>query len=372
MVDRYAPSFSDERFMAAAIRLALRHRGLTAENPSVGALIIAGSGEEAEIVGCGVTASGGRPHAERMALAEAGIRAQGATAYVTLEPCAHYGNTPPCAEALITAGIKRVVIGAVDPDIRVAGKGISRMKDAGIEVVAGVLAEDARDSLSAYLCRKEKGRAEVTLKLAISADDKIGRKGQGNIVITGPVSHAQTHIMRAENDAIAVGINTVLADDPMLDCRLPGLEQRSPIRIILDSLLRLPLASRLVTTAKSIPVWVFCVQEAPVERKIALEAAGCRVINMEDNGMGKLCPSALLTFLAHEGVSSVLLEGGSYVARSFWEQGMVDQLALFQSDLIIGVDGYAAPSFGAQMNQYVNIRSQQFGVDQYREWKRIA
>ena len=230
------------RFMAAAIRLSRRHVGLTATNPAVGTLIVDESAGTPTIVGRGVTAIGGRPHAETEALAEAGDRARGATAYVTLEPCAHHGRTPPCAEALVAAGISRVVGAASDPDPRVSGRGYALLRAAGIEVVERVLSAEAADQMPGYLVRSLKKRPEVTLKLAISADGMIGRMGEGQVAITGAVARAQVHLMRAESDAILIGAATALADDPELTIRLPGLENRSPVRVVLDPAARLPVS----------------------------------------------------------------------------------------------------------------------------------
>src|SRR5690606_9481756 len=204
----------DRRFMAAAIRLSRKHLGLTATNPSVATLIVRDDGAGPYIVGTAVTALGGRPHAEPQALAEAGGLARGATAYVTLEPCAHHGRTPPCAEALIAAGAARVVGAASDPGPRVSGKGYALLRAAGIEVIENVLADEAADLMAGYLTRSVKKRPQVTLKLAVSADGMIGRKGEGQVAVTGPVSRAQVHLMRAENDAILIGVGTALSDDP--------------------------------------------------------------------------------------------------------------------------------------------------------------
>ncbi|MEP4753955.1 MAG: bifunctional diaminohydroxyphosphoribosylaminopyrimidine deaminase/5-amino-6-(5-phosphoribosylamino)uracil reductase RibD, partial [Nitratireductor sp.] len=246
----------DRRFMAAAIRLSRRNLGLTATNPSVGTLIVADQGEVPVIVGRGVTARGGRPHAETEALAEAGERARGASAYVTLEPCAHHGRTPPCASALIAAGIRRVVGASSDPDPRVSGKGYAMLRAAGVEVVEAVLAERAGEVMAGYLMRSMKKRPEVILKLAVSSNGMIGRAGQGQVPITGPVARAQVHLMRAEADAVLIGIGTAIADDPELTCRLPGLEDRSPVRIVLDSGARLPVTSKLVAQAARVPLLV--------------------------------------------------------------------------------------------------------------------
>ncbi|ARO29587.1 riboflavin biosynthesis protein RibD [Rhizobium sp. NXC14] len=242
----------DEGFMASAIRLARRHLGRTATNPSVGCLIV----RDGVVVGSAVTALGGRPHAEPQALAEAGERARGATAYVTLEPCSHHGKTPPCAEALIAYGVARVVISVTDPDPRVSGRGIAMLRQAGIEVDAGVLETEGRRSLAGYLTRQTKNRPCVTLKLAVSADGMIGREGEGQVAITGPEARAEVQALRAESDAILVGIGTAIADDPLLTVRTPGLEAQSPIRIVLDPSLALPLTSKLVQTAWEVPVIV--------------------------------------------------------------------------------------------------------------------
>ncbi|MBB4236413.1 bifunctional diaminohydroxyphosphoribosylaminopyrimidine deaminase/5-amino-6-(5-phosphoribosylamino)uracil reductase RibD [Rhizobium esperanzae] len=247
----------DERFMAAAIRLSRRHLGRTATNPSVGCLIV----RDGVVVGQAVTAVGGRPHAEPQALAEAGEAARGATAYVTLEPCSHHGKTPPCAEALIAHGVARVVISVTDPDPRVSGRGIAMLREAGIEVDAGVLEAEGRRSLAAYLTRQTKNRPYVTLKLAVSADGMIGLEGEGQVAITGPEARAEVQALRAETDAILVGIGTAISDDPLLTVRTPGLEAQSPIRIVLDPALALPLTSKLVATAREVPVIVVASEE---------------------------------------------------------------------------------------------------------------
>ncbi|MBY3035890.1 bifunctional diaminohydroxyphosphoribosylaminopyrimidine deaminase/5-amino-6-(5-phosphoribosylamino)uracil reductase RibD [Rhizobium laguerreae] len=247
----------DERFMAAAIRLSRWHLGRTATNPSVGCLIV----RDGVIVGRAVTALGGHPHAETQALAEAGALARGATAYVTLEPCSHHGKTPPCSEALIAYGVARVVISVADPDPRVSGRGIAMLREAGIEVDTGVLEAEGRHSLAAYLTRQTKNRPYVTLKLAVSADGMIGREGAGQVAITGPEARAQVQALRAETDAILVGIGTAITDDPLLTVRTPGLESQSPIRIVLDPSLALPLTSKLVETARQVPVIVVASEE---------------------------------------------------------------------------------------------------------------
>jgi diaminohydroxyphosphoribosylaminopyrimidine deaminase/5-amino-6-(5-phosphoribosylamino)uracil reductase len=245
-------SSDDAQFMQEAIRLGLLHLGQTSTNPSVGCVIV----RDGKIVGRGTTAVGGRPHAEPQALAEAGELARDATAYVTLEPCSHHGKTPPCADALIASGVSRVVISVTDPDERVSGRGIAMLRDAGITVETGLLEEEGRHSLAAYLTRQTKNRPYVILKLAVSQDGMIGRLGEGQIAITGPAARAEVQQLRAETDAILVGIGTAIADDPELTVRIPGLEARSPVRIVLDPLLELPLTSKLVRTARQVPVIV--------------------------------------------------------------------------------------------------------------------
>jgi diaminohydroxyphosphoribosylaminopyrimidine deaminase/5-amino-6-(5-phosphoribosylamino)uracil reductase len=210
----------DRRFMAAAIRFARWHQGRTGSNPSVATLIVREIDGAPVIIGRGVTAVGGRPHAEQQALAEAGDSARGATAYVTLEPCAHHGRTPPCAEALVSAGIKRVVAAASDPDDRVSGRGYQILRNAGIEVEEGVLAQEAARDLSGYLTRRVKNRAHVTLKLALSRNGKIGRRDGRQVLITGDISNRQVHALRAQSDVILIGIGTAINDDPLLTCRL--------------------------------------------------------------------------------------------------------------------------------------------------------
>ena len=323
----------DRRYMAAAIRLARRHLGLTGTNPSVATLIV----RDGVIVGRGITAVGGRPHAEPLALAEAGEAARGATAYVTLEPCAHHGRTPPCAEALIAAGVARVVAAATDPDDRVSGRGYAMLRQAGIEVLDGVDAAIARDGLSGYLNRSVSKRPEAILKLAVSADGFIGRRGEGQVAITGAVARAQTHLLRAQCEAILIGAGTARADDPDLTCRLPGLEGRSPARIVLDPTASLALDGKLVATARDVPVWIAATPDAPDGRRKALEAAGCTMLAAETVD-GRIALPELMEDLAARGVSRVLVEGGAAVAASFMAEYLADRLVLFSSPREIGAE----------------------------------
>ncbi|WP_049733981.1 bifunctional diaminohydroxyphosphoribosylaminopyrimidine deaminase/5-amino-6-(5-phosphoribosylamino)uracil reductase RibD [Rhizobium ecuadorense] len=367
----------DESFMAAAIRLSRRHLGRTATNPSVGCLIV----KDGVVVGQAITAVGGRPHAETQALAEAGELSRGATAYVTLEPCSHHGKTPPCSEALIASGVARVVISVTDPDPRVSGRGIAMLREAGIEVDAGVLEAKGRRSLAGYLTRQTKNRPYVTLKLAVSADGMIGREGEGQVAITGPEARAEVQALRAETDAILVGIGTAISDDPLLTVRTPGLEAQSPIRIVLDPLLALPLTSKLVATAREVPVIVVASEEispsgseggAPPtrsdleSRRTALEAAGVEIVYCNPYH-----PEILLPALATRGISSLLVEGGAKTARLFLETGLVDRIQLYQAPVVIGEGGIESPLEITDIpSGFAHTGTQMFGEDRLDEYER--
>lgn len=360
----------DHRFMAAALRLSRRNAGRTSTNPSVGTLIVRNDGAGPMIVGTGVTAVGGRPHAETEALAEAGELARGATAYVTLEPCAHHGRTPPCANALVNAGVARVVGAASDPDPRVSGKGYAILRAAGIEVVEKVLAAEAAEQMAGYLIRSLRKRPEVILKLALSSDGKIGREGAGQVAITGDMARREVYLMRAEADAILVGIGTALEDDPALTVRLPGLENRSPARIVLDRQIRLPEASKLVSGVDRVPLYVAACLEADPQRRAALERAGVRFIGTETHEGGVALPE-LLEDLAALGMASVLVEGGARVASAFLADGLVDRIVLFQGPEAIGEGGIASPIDADHIPAgFHKLREMRFGEDGYAEWIR--
>ncbi len=360
----------DRRFMAAAIRFSRRNLGLTSTNPSVGTLIVRDDGNGPVIVGRGVTAVGGRPHAEAEALAEAGELARGATAYVTLEPCAHHGRTPPCATALVNAGIVRVVGAASDPDPRVSGRGYAILRSAGIEVRDRLLAAEAADQLAGYLSRSVNKRPEVILKLALSADGMIGRRGEGQIEITGEVARRQVHAMRAECDAIVVGIGTAIADDPQLTVRLPGLRSRSPARIVLDRLARLPATSKLALSARDVPVFVAACPEGDAANRAELERAGVKFLATESYD-GRVALPELLEDLANRGMSRVIVEGGADTARAFLEDDLVDRIALFYGPEKIGSDGIAAPIARDHIPAGFRLaREARYGEDTFAEWIR--
>jgi len=364
-------SEDDARFMQEAIRLGLLHLGQTSTNPSVGCVIV----RDGQIVGRGTTAVGGRPHAEPQALAEAGELARGATAYVTLEPCSHYGKTPPCADALIAYEVGRVVISVTDPDPRVSGRGIAMLRDAGIEVESGVLEDEGKHSLVAYLTRQTKNRPYVTLKLAISADGMIGKKGEGQIAITGPAARAEVQKLRAETDAILVGIGTAIADDPLLTVRTPGVETRSPIRVVLDENLSLPLDSKLVATAKRVPLIVVATEppgfedstdKAFLARRDALDQAGVEVVQCNPNR-----PDELLPALASRGISSLVVEGGARTAKLFLDAGYVDRILLYQGPVVIGQDGIESPVRKTDMpSGFLHRGTFMFGGDRLDEYER--
>lgn len=368
--DREAGSVVDRRFMAAAIRLSRRNLGLTSTNPSVGTLIVRDDGYGPVIVGRGVTAVGGRPHAETEALAEAGALARGATAYVTLEPCAHHGRTPPCAEALVSAGVTRVVGAASDPDPRVSGRGYAILRAAGIAVSEGVLAGDAADLMSGYLTRSLRKRPEVILKLALSADGMIGRRGAGQVRITGEMARRQVQVMRAEADAILIGIGTALEDDPELTVRLPGLSSRSPARIVLDRQARLPVDSRLARTARTVPLLIAACADADPIRRAALEEAGARFLATE-TFEGRIALPELLEDLAAQGTSRLIVEGGAGTARHFLDEDLVDRIVLFYGPEPIGPDGVAAPLGRAAIPASFTVRREErYGDDLCLEWSR--
>ncbi len=363
-------SDADLRFMAAAIRLARQHKGLTGTNPSVATVVVSQQDGAPAIVGRGVTAIGGRPHAEPQALEEAGQSARGATAYVTLEPCAHHGRTPPCAEALIAAGVARVVGAASDPDPRVSGKGYAMLREAGVEVVESVLAAEAADDLAGYLTRSVAKRPEVTLKLAVSADGMIGVKDHGHVTVTGEISRAQVHLMRAESDAILVGIGTALADDPLLTCRTAGLAARSPLRIVIDRLARLPATSKLVRSANDVPLHLAVGPEAGEERRAILSAAGVGFIAC-DVHEGHVALPELLEDLGARGISTLMIEGGAITAAAFLDQGLVDRICLFCGKGALGAGGVRSPLTRDSIpSGFRLVREAIYGEDTYCEWVR--
>ena len=325
----------DLRFMELALGLGRRGLGRTWPNPAVGAVVVRQQPDGPVIVGRGWTQPHGRPHAETQALERAGSAAGGATLYVTLEPCSHFGRTPPCADAIIAAGIARVVSALEDPNPRVAGEGHRRMAAAGITVKIGIGADAARRAHAGHIRRMRQNRPQVMLKLAVSADHKAGLAGRRPAPITGEPARAHVHLMRAMSDAVLTGIGTVLADDPLMTCRLPGMADRSPVRVVLDGDLRLPPDSRLVATARETPLWVVTSALAPDEREQGLCSAGAEVLRVPVAG-GRLELAAVLERLAERGITRLMVEAGPILAAAMVEADLVDEAVLLRSPKPIG------------------------------------
>lgn len=318
--------------MRAALSLAARHLGQTWPNPTVGCVIVDAAGH---VVGRGSTQPGGRPHAETEALAMAGARAKGAAAYVTLEPCAHHGKTPPCAEALIAAGVKRVVSAVEDPDPRVSGGGHAMLQAAGVTVQLGLLEAEARAANAGFLKRMREGLPLVALKLATSADGRTATRTGESKWITGEAARAYGHRLRATHDAIAVGSGTVLADDPELTCRLPGLGDRSPQRVVFDRRGRTPPTAAVLRGVR--PTWL---ATAPGMLKDRLQERH-EVFEIEENGGPGAWLRLACAALAQRGITRLLVEGGATLATAFLEADLVDRIYWFRAPLVIGGDGMA-------------------------------
>jgi diaminohydroxyphosphoribosylaminopyrimidine deaminase/5-amino-6-(5-phosphoribosylamino)uracil reductase len=332
---------ADLRWMRAALGLARRGLGNVWPNPAVGCLIV----KSGRVVGRGWTQPGGRPHAETEALARAGPAARGATAYVSLEPCNHWGQTPPCAEALIAGGVRRAVVALEDPDPRVAGAGIRRLVEAGIEVETGIGSIEAAEINAGFLTRQRLGRPLVTVKLATSLDGRIATSTGASRWITGPPARAHGHLLRAEHDAILVGTGTVLADDPQLTCRLPGLDHRSPVRVVLDRHLRIPPSARVIAEARQAATWVVTLPAVDPVRRAVFLAAGVELIEVDPAPEGRIDLAATLAALGARGLTRLLVEGGAELAAALLRARLVDRLAWMHAPLLIGGDG--VPAIGA-------------------------
>lgn len=323
----------DTRMMRYALRMAARGLGRTWPNPSVGCVLT----KNQQILAATCTADGGRPHAETLALLDAGEAARGATAFVTLEPCAHHGLTPPCAQALVNAGIARVVIACIDPDGRVGGKGIAMLERAGIAVTTGILEKEASVLHAGFFSRLQKGRPFISMKLASSLDGKIANAAGLSQWITGEQARLYAHSLRARHDAILTGIGTALADDPALTCRLAGLETHSPVRVILDSQLRLPLHSQLVQTAPNVPLWILTTS-TDAAKHAELTKRGVKIAHLEAAG-NHVCLNAAMAWLAAQGITSVFAESGAKLNGSLWQSKLVDQLYWFRAPIVLGNEG---------------------------------
>ena len=358
--------------MRAALALAARGLGRTWPNPAVGCVLV----RDGTVVGRGWTQPGGRPHAETEALGRAGGAARGATAYVSLEPCAHTGKTPPCADALIAAGIARVVAAVEDPDPRVSGRGLARLREAGIAVTTDACAAEAAELNAGFFTRIKEGRPLVSLKLATSLDGRIATRRGDSQWITGEAARRRAHALRAAHDAVLVGTGTALADDPALTCRLPGLSERSPVRVVLDRLLRLPATAKLLATAAAVPTWVVTTAAADSGQRRALETMGVQTIEAPAESDGRLSLSAALRGLGERGITRLLVEGGSALSASLLQQDLVDRVYWFRSAAVIGGDGLpAAASLGIEQlsdaKRFARLDMETVDADVLETYRRI-
>ncbi len=313
--------------MKSAITLARRGMGRCAPNPSVGCVIV----KDSHVIGRSVTAPGGRPHAETQALGQAGSEAKGADVYVTLEPCAHIGETPSCADELIKVGVKRVVIACADPDPRTNGQGIEKLRSAGVEVVTDVLKEEALETLRGFILSKTQNRPEITLKTACSLDGKIALGNGTSKWITGELARRYAHLERAQHDAIACGIGTIIADDPYLTTRLPGIKSGAP-RIVFDTNLRLSTSAKVLEAIKDQPVWVVCSEGANKKTQKSLQDLGVTLLKVKD------LKDALFQ-MSEAGVTRLLVEGGPTLMTSFLNQNFWDRWLVFRAPKLMGADG---------------------------------
>jgi diaminohydroxyphosphoribosylaminopyrimidine deaminase / 5-amino-6-(5-phosphoribosylamino)uracil reductase len=364
----------DERFMTLALTLGRRGLGRTWPNPAVGAVIVRDDGAGPIIIGRGWTQPGGRPHAEIEALRRASEAARGATLYVTLEPCSHYGKSPPCADAIIEAGIARVVSALVDPNPDVAGAGHWRMAGRGIVVEVGIGAAEAERAHAGHIRRVRAGRPHIMLKLAVSADGKAGLAGRRPVAITGSAVRNRVHLMRAMHDAVLTGIGTALADDPLLTCRLPGMAARSPVRVVLDTGLRLPTDGRLVATAREVPLWVVTGEEAPQAPAQRLEACGVAVLRVAAVD-GKIDLRAAVVCLAERGITRLMVEAGPILSAGLVAADLVDEAVLLRAPKTLGPDAIDAleglPLKALTQSQQLRlIAAETAGVDTIEHYER--
>ncbi len=358
----------DHRFMRLALSLGRHGLGRTWPNPAVGAVIVNNGG----IVGRGWTQAGGRPHAEVEALTRAGGLARGATLYVTLEPCSHHGKSPPCADAVIASGIARVVSAMEDPNQEVAGRGHARLRDAGISVYVGIEAATARRDHAGHIRRMRDSRPQIMLTLAVSADGKAAGAGGKRVAITGEAVRNRVHLLRAQSDAIMIGISTAFADDPILTCRLPGMLKMSAIRVVLDAGLRLPMQSRLVASAGETPLWIIAGKDAPSASETAVRERGGEVLRVAEK-RGRLDLREAMKLLVARGITRLMVEGGPTVASAMIEADLIDEAVLFHSPLVIGEDGVPAlqPHAAQLLNRHLKrVASEPIGPDRQETYQR--
>ncbi len=366
------PDPADIAHMRAALALARRGLGTTWPNPSVGCVIV----RDGRVVGRGHTAPGGRPHAEPMALAMAGGQAKGGTAYVTLEPCCHWGKTPPCTDALIAAGIARVVVATRDPDRRVDSQGIARLREAGIAVQEGLLEPEALDTLAGFIQRVTTGRPMVTLKLATTLDGRIATGAGESQWITGTAARRMAHALRGRHDAVMAGVGTVLADNPELTCRIAGFRPTPVVRVIADSHLRTPLTSMLARTARDAPAWFLIREGTDPARRHAFTALGATLLAVPGAPAGVDIRAALRA-MGDAGLTRVLVEGGGQLAAALMRADLVDRIAWFHAPAVMGGDGWpGVQAFGieklATMPRFQRHRITPLGDDMLSEYTRLS
>lgn len=359
--------------MRAALALARRSLGRTWPNPAVGCVIV----KDGRVIARGRTQDGGRPHAEADALAQAGDAARGATVYVTLEPCSHFGKSPPCADALVRAGVAKVVSALEDPNPKVNGQGHARLRAAGIIVQVGEGAQEAAEINAGFLLHVREGRPLFHLKMATSLDGRIATASGESKWITGEAARADGQRLRATHDAILVGANTVAADDPELTCRLPGLEAYSPVRVVLDSTARMSPGSKLALTANRTPVWLICTHRAPAQAREALQAKGVEVIEVASNEQGRVDIPAVAEALGQRRLLRVLIEGGGEVGSAFLKAALVDRVTSYQAGLLMGADSRSAVgSMGLEKlgfaPRFSLVSSRVVGRDMVETWHRGA
>jgi len=366
-----ADPHEDLRWMEAALNLGSRSLGLAAPNPAVGAILV----KDGAVVGRGATAPGGRPHAEPIALAEAGEAARRATLYVTLEPCSHFGGSPPCVDAVIAAAVARVVSAIEDPNPLVGGRGHARLREAGVAVSTGVGAAQARRDHLGHILRVTAGRPCVTLKLAETADGFASAGlNDARLRITGPIADLRVQILRSTHEAIMVGVETALADDPALTVRLPGVDRR-PLRVVLDTHLRLPERSRLAATARGFPTLVIAGETAPEDAARRLTDLGVTVERVALDARGHIDLRDALRALAARGITRVFSEGGPRVAARLIDQGLADAVALITAEKPLGRPGVVALSAEARTalsdrSRYRAVETATYGTDMLRLFER--
>ncbi len=356
--------------MRSALALARRGLGNTWPNPSVGCVVV----KDGRVVGRAVTAPGGRPHAEPAALDAAGAMAPGSTVYVTLEPCCHWGRTPPCTDALIAAGVARVVIATRDPDPRVDGAGIAKLRAAGVVVDEGVLRTEADDVVAGFRSKLHHGRPLVTLKLASTLDGRIATRSGESRWITGEPARRAAHALRGRHDAVMVGVGTVLADDPELTCRLPGYRPNPVVRVVADSHLRTPLTATLAVTAAKVPTWMLIREGTDRDRRRAFAELGATLIAVAGAATG-VDPVAALGALGNAGLTQILVEGGAQLAASLLRADLVDRIAWFHAPAVMGGDAWpAVQAFGIErldaMPRFTRLGEIALGDDMLTEFAR--